>query len=203
MRLAAAALLLLSAGAATAQDAPAARIALFVDALRDNGCSMTEAEADAQLPALGLTVPEVVDAVTLLSLVDAAEFTGAGALVLAPDWCDAPESLPLIEAALAEVAQLEPWVPQFTQDQGGIFVAALRENGCTMTEDQAGQILPPLGLNMDVTRDMVAVMLEGGLAGLAPDGTLMLAPLLCEGPADADADLVWAAREELIERAAQ
>lgn len=176
------------------------RLALFVDALRDNGCSMTEAEADAQLPALGLTIPEVVEAVTLLSLVEAAVFTEAGALVLAPDWCEGADSLTLIEAALADAPDLEPWEPAFTPEQGAVFVAAVRDNGCTMTEDQAGDILPPLGLTMTVTRDVVNVMFAGGLAAIAPDGTLMLSPMLCEGDAAADAETLRSAREDFLER---
>ena len=178
------------------------RIALFVDAVRANGCSMTDAEADAQLPGAGLTVIEVVDAVSLLHQVNGAAFSESGALVLAQDWCDATESLPLVTAALEQVAQVEPWRPAFSHAEGAALVGAVRDNGCTMTEAQAADALPPLGLTMEITRDVVEVMLDGGLAGIAPDGTLMLAPVLCEGPPEADGDMVWAAREAVLERSA-
>jgi hypothetical protein len=207
VRTAAAAALLLTTLAAPAPaqtEAPpmagADRIALFVDAVRTNGCSMTDAEADARLPAAGLTVPEVIDAVSLLHGVDGAAFSDSGALVLSRDWCEGTDSLAMVTAALEQMARIDPWTPAFTQAEGAALVGAVRDNGCTMTEEQAGATLPQLGLTVAITRDVVEVMLDAGLAGIAPDGTLMLAPALCEGAAANDADTVWAARAALMER---
>ena len=142
MRSALAALLLSVVAAPALADTPAradvAGAAVLVDAMRENGCAMTDAEAEAVLPGLGLGADEVQAAVTALypaGLVDLSE--DGAALGLTEGLCAASgdEALALITAAFDAAPVLEPWAPAITAEQGAALVGALRDNDCALAED--------------------------------------------------------------------
>ncbi|MCC5969834.1 MAG: hypothetical protein JJU15_07785 [Pararhodobacter sp.] len=169
------------------------RAALLVDAIRDNGCAMTGNEADAVLPGLGLDVYEVEVAVAVLFPAQLLDLTDDGeALLLAPALCEAsPEhALELIVDAFENAPVLEPWSPEISPEQGAALIGALRDNDCALREDEAGDVLPMLGLDMALTRDAVTVLLEAGEVDLSEDGgTLLLEEGLCAADPAGDAAL--------------
>lgn|GEM_PF-1628609 len=167
------------------------RAAMLVQAMRDNGCAMNGNEADATLPALGLTPDEVQVSISVLypaGLVVPSEDDG-NALSLAPQLCDADEeqSQALIAEAFDVAPTIEPWAPDVTPAQGGALIGALRDNDCALTETQAGQALPELGLGMAASRDAVAVLTEAGIVGLNDDRSLLrLDDAICAADAEDD-----------------
>ncbi|HHX88400.1 MAG TPA: hypothetical protein GX700_01300 [Paracoccus sp.] len=184
--------LLLSVAAPALADTPV-RAAVLVDAMRENGCAMTDAEAEAVLPGLGLGADEVQAAVSALypaGLVDLSE--DGAALVLSGGLCAAggDEALALITAAFDAAPVLEPWAPAITAEQGAALIGALRDNGCALAEDAAAEVLPALGLGMAETRDAVAVLMQAGVVDLSADGaTLSLSGEVCAADAADDATL--------------
>ena len=194
MRSVLAALLLSAAAPALADTAARAAVAVvLVDAMRENGCAMTDAEAEAVLPGLGLGADEVQAVVTALypaGLVDLSE--DGAALVLTGGLCAASgdEALALITAAFDAAPVLEPWAPGITAEQGAALVGALRDNDCALAEDEAAEVLPALGLDMAATRDAVAVLMQAGAVDLSADGTtLSLSGEVCAADASGDAAL--------------
>lgn len=192
MKTALAALLLAFAAPALA-DTPE-RAALLVDAMRDQGCAMTGDEADAVLPGVGLSVEEVDVAISVLYPAALVTLSGDGeALVLSEALCaaDADASLTLITEAFDATAVMEPWSPQVTPAQGVALIGALRGNDCALTEGEAAETLPALGLDMAATRDSVAVLLQAGAVALSEDGgTLRLSAETCAADPAGDAALV-------------
>jgi len=176
--------------------------AIFVDAMRDNGCVMTGAEADAVLPGLGLSVFEVEGAISVLFPAQLVALSEDGeALLLSEALCaaDAGQSLTLISDAFDSVPVLEPWSPQVSPVQGAALIAALRDNGCAMTEDEAAELLPGLGLDMALTRDAVGVLLDAGVVTLSEDGgTLRLNAAVCAADPDDDALLFAEALADFV-----
>jgi hypothetical protein len=164
----------------------------FVQAVQANGCAMSDAEAEEQLPPLGLSVPDVHRALEMV-------FAGGGAAVdapdrftLSPEWC-AGDAAALLAAVVRDGAQLEPWAPEFTPEEGVAVVSALRANACTMTEAEAETQFPPLGLSPVVVRDVSAILLQGGLAEFQPGTGLMLEAGFCAAdPADDGATIAQA-----------
>lgn len=176
------------------------RAALLVDAMRDNGCAMTGDEADAVLPGLGLDVFEVELAISVLFPAALVELSEDGeALVLASSLCeaDSAQSLTLISEAFDAAPMLEPWSPQISPEQGAALIGALRDNGCALSEDQAGSVLPALGLDMALTRDAVAVLMDAGTVGLNEDGTILrLDEAVCAADSAGDVELMTLALDD-------
>ena len=149
------------------------RAALMVDAVRANGCALRGDQAEGALAPLGLDGVEVqafVDTLYGAELVTVSE--DLQTLSLSETLCAATgeESLALITAAFeAQELSLEPWRPTFTAERGADFVAAVRGAGCSLTEETAAQVLPPAGFTPDDSRDVVTVLLDGGLAEVSPD----------------------------------
>jgi len=185
--------LLLTVAAPAWADTPE-RAALLVDAMRENGCAMTGDEADAVLPGVGLSIDEVDAAISVLYPAGLVALSGdSEALVLSDALCaaDAGQSLILITEAFDAAPVMEPWSPQITPAEGAALIAALRDNACALTEDEAAETLPAAGLNMVSTRDAVAVLLQAGAVELSEDGTtLRLSADLCAADPQGDVALV-------------
>lgn len=195
MKLAAA--LALSLAASPALAFTPERAALMVDAVRANGCALRGDQAEGVLAPLGLDGVEVqafVDTLYGAGMVTVSE--DSQVLILSVSLCaaNAEDSLAYVTAAFeAQEASLEPWRPEFTAERGAEFVAALRGAGCTLTEDTAAQVLPAAGFTPDDSRDVVTVLLDGGLAEISDDGqTLALTADLCAADPSGDAAAVAA-----------
>lgn len=189
------ALLLLAAPAAAFSPD---RAALMVDAVRANGCAMTADEAAAQLAPLGLDPVEVqafVDTLYGAGLVTISDDNDR--LMLSQDLCDAAaaDSLALIEAAFdAQTFDLERWEPRFAPETGAAMLGALRAADCTLTDAIAAEVLPPLGIDPSTSRDIVAVLIETGQAGVDDAGvTLTLFDPLCSADPSGDLTAIAAA----------
>jgi hypothetical protein len=179
------------------------RAAIFVEALRVNDCAMSIEEAPELLPPLGLEPAEVQDFVDVLftaGLVSLSE--DMQILSLAEPLCvaDAEASQAMIEAAYdAPESALIPWVPEFTPEQGAAMIGVLRTNGCAMSDDMAGTLLPEAGIDPTLSRDIVAVMLDMEMAAISEDGTqLGLSEELCAADPSLDAETIDAARVAFI-----
>lgn len=135
----------------------------FVDALRAQGCVLTDTMAEAFQSTIGLAPADLDDAGQFVVIEGLGELQlgGAPSLTLVPALCD----------------------PAAAGDIRATLVAALRMNGCRMTEAEAASILTGLGLTMEMTRDVAEAMDEAG--ELTVDaGTATLSAALCEGTGD-------------------
>lgn len=148
-----------------------ARGAVFLGAVRANGCTMTEAQAEATLPALGFTQDQVQDLAGLLIVTGRAGLEGE-ALVLPPDLCAAsPDGdAALIQAAIADFAAATDPGPL----DAPLVRAALAElaavNGCIVDADPpilTGQLADWLGLGADTAA--LAPLVAEVLATPAPE----------------------------------
>ena len=133
----------------------------FVEAVRLNGCSVSEAEAGAVLEAAGLTM-EQVDGVAEAMLAE-----GVGH--------PAGDVFHLSDALCGDAVRVRP-------DPMAVLIGALREAGCTMTQEAAADTLPGLGLTEEVTGEVAEAMVRSGEATLEGDA-LRLSPALCAAPA--------------------
>lgn len=191
----AASLALIAGLAAPAAAFSPERAAILVDAVRDNGCEMAGQQAPAALEPLGLDAIEVQSFVDILYGADLVRVSDdLEHLILSDQLCAAQgeDSMALIVSAFAsQEALLQPWEPDFTPARGAEFVAVLRGNDCGMSDAQAGDILPGHGFTPEVSRDIVTVMLEGGLANLSEDASQvnLSAPLCAADPAEDTATL--------------
>ncbi len=171
------------------------RAAILVDAVRDNGCEMAGQQAPAALEPLGLDAIEVQSFVDILYGAELVRVSDdLEHLILSEQLCTAQgsDSMALIVSAFAsQEATLQPWEPDFTPARGAEFVAVLRDNDCGMSDAQAGDILPGHGFSPEISRDIVTVMLEGGLADLSEDASQvnLSAPLCAADPVDDSATL--------------
>ncbi len=74
------------------------------------------------------------------------------------------------------------------------FIAAVRDAGCTMTEEAAAVALAPLGPEPYATVEYVEVLMSAGLASLSDDfSTLTLSSALCAADPARDAETYAAA----------
>jgi len=182
------------------------RAAILVDAVRANGCQMSGEQAPAALEPLGLDAIEVQSFVDILygaELVTVSD--NLEQLILSDALCSAEgdASMALIVAAFEEQeAGLEPWEPDFTPERAADFIAVLRGNGCAMTDVEAGEILPDHEFSPALSRDIVTVMLEVGMAEISQDAlevrlseTLCAADPASDAPAMAEALATWFAAE--------
>lgn len=188
------ALMAAPAGAQALADPAAAFVAL----VQDNGCAMTEAEAEALLPSAGLTMADARAAAALMNrgrlfTVDPDGLT----LRLVPELCAADAAGVAAQLAAAAtmpepVAQLMDLTARVDPARGAAFVGAVRAAGCTMTEDQAKTSLPGLGFVRDEVQDIAGLLITTARADFA-EGAFVLNPTLCAAdPAGDEAALVAA-----------
>lgn len=148
--------------------------ALFA-AIRDNGCSMSEAEAEAAMPALGLTMEEAEDIATDWIADGKAAFENSR-LVLTPDFCASADAGGGTGGGAGGGADADR------------MAAAIRENGCSMTGDEAETELVALGFTEASAGTIARMWIEEGLASFEGD-SLVLGPELCAGaPAGGSGD---------------
>jgi len=178
------------------------RAAIMVDAIRDNGCRMEGTEAPAALEPLGLDSIEVQSFVDILYSADLVSISDdQQTLILADPLCVAQgdAALALITTAFeGQETTLEPWRPDFPPERGAALIGIVRSNGCGLTEEQAGQLLPGEGFDPVLTRDIVSVLLDTDMASFNPEnGSIQLSEMLCTAEtagdltAMTDAVAVW------------
>ncbi|WP_323036509.1 hypothetical protein [Pararhodobacter sp.] len=160
------------------------RAGIMVDAVRANGCTMAGSEAPGALEPLGLESVEVqtfVDVLFNAELVTLSEDMQTLSLSEALCASEGDAAMAMIVTAFeAGETDLRPWQPEFAPERGAALVAILRANDCTMTDQQAGEILPDQGFDPVITRDIVTLMLETDLATVSDDGqSVGLSPVLC------------------------
>ena len=86
--------------------------------------------------------------------------------------------------SLAAVLVLTLATPVFAQDVAeedvDRFIAAIVENGCSMTEDEAKELMPMAGISKETSRAITELLVEDGRA-IPAEGEyrLTLAPELC------------------------
>jgi hypothetical protein len=169
--------------AAWAQGVPPATVT-FVEVVRANDCAITEAQAEALLPAAGLDFDDARAAAALLNRGPLFTIDGDGeTLRLVADLCvaDAATTLALLTAAAeapdrVQVLSLED---RIDPDAGARLLGAIRAEGCALTEARADEVLPPLGFQPETVQDLVALMLDAGFAGLDASTGLTLSATLC------------------------
>ena len=168
------------------------RAGLMVDAIRTNGCAMSGDEAPEALGPLGLDPVEVqafVDTLYGAGLVSLTE--DMQILNLAPILCEAEGDTAMamiVEAFAAQETRIERWIPDFAPERGAEFIGALRGVDCTLTDARAQEILPPMGFTPVEVRDIVTVMVDGGMASVTDDGSeLRLDASVCGGDPASDA----------------
>ncbi len=185
-----------AAGAAPAPAQPVPdRAAAFVAVVQANGCAITEAEGAALLPPAGLTMADAQDAAALMNRGRLFTVDDDGATMrLVPELCAADAAG--VALLLAEAAQApEPGVQALgLYDRVDPTVAAalvqlVRANGCAMTQDEAGAILPPMGYAPEQTQDIAAILVEGWMAEIDGD-TLRLTEAACASDPATDAAYV-------------
>ena len=171
------------------------RAGMMVDALRANDCAMTGEQAPEALGPLGLEPAEVqvfVDTLYAAGLVTLS--SDMQTLSLAPMLCEAEGETAMamiVQAFAAQEAQIERWLPEFAPERGAELVATLRGADCLLTDTRAQEILPPLGFTPVEVRDIVAVLVDGGMAGVSEDGAeLRLSDEVCAGDPAADAPAI-------------
>lgn len=168
------------------------RAGIMVDAVRANGCSMAGADAPAALEPLGLESLEVqtfVDVLFSAELVTLSE--DMQTLTLSEALCasggDAAMAM-IVTAFEASETELRPWQPEFEPARAADLVAIIRGNDCSMSDQQAGEILPDQGFDPIITRDIVTLMLETDLATVRDDGlSVSLSAELCAADPATDA----------------
>lgn len=171
------------------------RAGIMVDAVRANGCSMAGSDAPGALEPLGLDAMEVqtfVDVLYQAELVTLSEDMQTLQLSEALCAVDGDAAMALIVTAFeASETELVPWSPEFEPARGAELVAIIRNNDCGMSDQQAGEMLPDLGFDPGITRDIVTLMLETDLATVAEDGmSVALIPMLCDADPAGDADVL-------------
>lgn len=181
------------------------RAGMMVDAVRANGCQMAGEEAPGALEPLGLEAVEVQAFVDLLYEADLVTISDdMQTLRLSEPLCTAQGDAAMamiVTAFEGQEAELRPWTPDFEPARGAELVAVLRGNDCGMTDQQAGEMLPGLGFDPVITRDIVTLMLETELASVSDDGAaVMLSESLCAAAPDGDAAALEAALAEWTAR---
>lgn len=143
------------------------REVLLRDAIRKTGCAMTENQAEAILPGLGMEMEEAEDIADLWIERGMASFEN-DKLVLKPELCRAGRKKP-------KGKEKTETPPPTQTDAEAVLLRAFRENGCRMTEKDAERALPGLGIEMRVADDILEgwarrklAWLEGEYAVIAP-----------------------------------
>ena len=69
----------------------------------------------------------------------------------------------------------------YSEEQKAAFIEAFVANGCTMTEDEASVLLPPTGLDRELSQRISADLMDQGLAsGDDATGAFTLSAEICE-----------------------
>lgn len=168
------------------------RAGLMVDAVRAAGCALHGDQAGGVLAPLGL---EPVEVQTFVDTLYAAGLVGLSSdmavLTLAPVLCDAGVEAGMamiVEAFAAQEPRVERWTPDFAPERGAELLAVVRAESCLLTDARAQAVLPPLGFTPIETRDVVTVLVDGGLATVDEAGSaLRLADDLCAADPAGDA----------------
>lgn len=171
------------------------RAGIMVDAVRANGCQMAGNEAAAALEPLGLDSLEVQTFVDVLFAAQLVTLSpDFSTLMLSDELCiaDPAVAMPLIVAAFEQQEiGLEPWRPDFDPARGADLISIIRENGCALTDQQAGEILPGQDFSPDMTRDIVTLMIDADLAFVSPDGaSVNLSADLCSAAVEGDTQVL-------------
>lgn len=148
--------------------------ALFIEIAEDVGCILSEREGRDLLPKRGMSMNESERIVEAMIDEGTATFKD-GTLRLTGDICHS--KLPKTAATTDMPDDEFP---------GEKFLRLVRENGCSMNEDQAEAILPRNGIDLESAEDMLKVWVGLGLAEFDGD-TLVLGDGLCGGFRDAKA----------------
>jgi hypothetical protein len=84
-------------------------------------------------------------------------------------------SLILVFAASPALAQ------EFTEDQKAMFIDTIAANDCSMTEDEAEELMPAAGIDRETSGAIATFLVEEGLATLADDMKLItLSDEICQ-----------------------
>lgn len=153
-----------STGGGTAGASPAD---ILFGAVQASGCTMSEAEAEATLPGLGLDMEQAEDIAGGWIAEGKAEFRGNELVLLAP-FCTAAATGGGTGGDTAGGSDADR------------MAAAIRENGCRMTGDEAEATLVPLGFSEDTAGTIAQQWIADGLATFEGD-SLVLGPALCAG----------------------
>lgn len=88
----------------------------------------------------------------------------------------------VLSPALALVLLAAPVVAQeFTEDQKAMFIDAIAANDCSMTEDEAEELMPAAGITREVSAAIAVHLVESGLAVRAEDMKLLtLSAEICQ-----------------------
>lgn len=163
MRIAVALGLTLMAGTAAAQDA----LPYVVQAIREEGCGMSDIEAMAVFPSMGISVEEVSEVVEVLIARGQATLQNNGTvIVLSEEVCRPGDSGPGPQArAMRE-----------------FLLAEMRARDCRLEESDAAALARAAGLSPGDLFSEGQRMTADGLARLSPDqGTLVLTDAACRG----------------------
>ncbi len=182
------ALLALLAPAAPAAAVTPERAALVIGAIRDYGCRMDEEPADRLFDPMGIPRSDTADIVAVLESAGLASVSpDGGTVTLSQELCaaDPAEDAATYAAAEAAAEAADGGEPA---ERAARFIAAVRDNGCAMTETEAATGLAAMGFTADETVGYVEVLLEAGLVTLSDDfQQLRLAEALCAADPAADA----------------
>lgn len=152
-----------------------ARGAAFVQLVRANGCTMTEAQAEASLPAQGFTPDEVQDIAGLLMVTGRAGMAG-DAFALDPALCaaDPAGDGAVIAAAAAEYAAAGPLGPVDDELVRSALVAMAVVSDCTLDAADPGALGAAVmdWLGLDDGAEALGAVLAGVLADPGPEFTL-------------------------------
>lgn len=162
------------------------RIAAFIELVRSNGCTITEAESEALLPPAGLVLDDAYDAVALLNRGALFEVHPDGeTLEFLPVLCEADaaqtETLLQHAAAVGPTLLMLSLPERIDPARAAEFVALVRAEGCALTPDQADRLLPLAGFFPEEVSDIVTLLMDAGEALPDDSGGLRFMPALCDG----------------------
>ncbi len=145
---------------------------LLRTAIKGTGCSMTEAQAEATLPPLGMDLEEAEDIAGAWIDQGLASFEGR-ALVLDPGFCAGGGDGASLDGGMTEADRL---------------AQVIRDNGCAMSGAQAEAELPAMGFTEGSVEPIVEGWMNAGLATL-DGGILTLSHEFCAGTVDTGATM--------------
>jgi len=137
--------------------------AQFLKLVQENGCKMSEDDAEAILPPHGISMEEAEDIFGSWLASGQAKFEFEGdVLMLGDELCAGNQKVAISRPAFSDV-ELE-------------VLTAIRANGCRITEQEADELLPELGISKEDTAEIMdrwqktdIVSFEGPHAVLATD----------------------------------
>ncbi|MCF6303831.1 MAG: hypothetical protein L3J33_00465 [Rhodobacteraceae bacterium] len=138
---------------AAAQDADPMQVSAFLDLIADNGCSMTEAEAEIIFPANGFDKSLTREIATALIDQGVVAFES--------------EILRIIDGSCDINSQATRNI-ELTADQA-LFIGILAPLGCRMTEEQMKTTLPENGMSARTGDQMADELMDLGIAMVSED----------------------------------